>query len=39
MEIVGVAATVIVGLAALVGTVVVVRSLPDVARYRRLRKM
>lgn len=39
MAIVGVIATALAGVAALGGVVVGIRSLPDIARYRRLRKM
>lgn len=39
MAVVGVIATALAALAALVALVFVVRSLPDLARYRRLRKM
>jgi hypothetical protein len=39
MEKVGIAASVIVGLALLGGVVVLIRSAPELARYRRIRKM
>lgn len=39
METVGIVATLVAGAAVLAGTVVFVRSLPDIAHYLRLRKM
>lgn len=39
MAAVGVGALVVVGVGALAGIAVAIRSLPDLARYRRLRKM
>ena len=39
MEIVGIGATVIIAAAVLVGVVVGIRSLPDLKRYARIRKM
>lgn len=39
LDIVGVVALVIVGVGVLVGLAVVVRSIPDIAHYRRIRKM
>jgi hypothetical protein len=39
LESVGVVALVIVGLGVVVGLAVFVRSIPDLARYRRLRRM
>lgn len=39
MEIIGIAATAVVGVAALGAVALLVASLPDLARYRRLRKM
>lgn len=39
METVGIMATVVVGAGVLVGVAVVLRSVPDIAHYMRLRKM
>jgi hypothetical protein len=39
MDKVGIAASVIVGLALLGGVVVLIQSAPELARYRRIRKM
>ena len=39
METVGIMATVVVGAGVLISAVVLVRSIPDVAHYLRLRKM
>jgi hypothetical protein len=39
METVGCVATLVVAAGVLAGTVVFVRSLPDIAHYRRLRRM
>jgi hypothetical protein len=39
METVGIVATVIVGLIVLGGLVVIVRSIPDLLRYRKIRSM
>lgn len=39
MEIVGIVFLVLVALAVLIGLYVVLRSIPDFARYRRLRRM
>lgn len=39
MEVVGVGATVLVGLAVVAGLVIGLRSLPDLRRYSRIRRM
>lgn len=39
METVGVGATVLVGLAVLLGVLIGVRSIPDLQRYMRIRRM
>jgi hypothetical protein len=39
MEVIGWMATVLVGIVILVATIVAVTALPDINRYRRLRKM